>query len=523
VPWLFVLDRTRTLRGAAASGLAMCACFVLAIFAWFGFAIAVYSAGAAAAGLVVLLLCSPLLQPQIIVFAIVRHLAGRSYGTALRALAGASAWVATEWVFPKLLADNLAHGFYPSTVLRQTADIAGTAGITFLIVLINEAMCAALSAWRASRGRRATLMPLAVAASITAAMVGYGNWRLSTLEAAAHAGESLRVGMVQSNIAAYDRLRREMGAYDAVRYVLDTHFTMSKNAVEGRHVDALMWSETVFPTTFGKPKSDTGGELDREIVDFIAKLKVPLVFGSYDSDADGEYNAAVFLEPGTVGAAPRFDVYRKSRLFFLTEYVPEWMDGPHTREWMPWAGNWKPGPGARVLPLRLASGREIPVLPLICLDDVDATLAIEGARLGAQLILTMSNDSWFTEHTEGARLHQVVAAYRSVETRLPQLRVTNNGITSVIDATGEIGASAGVGERSVVIGEVAPRVPPKTLMVAWGDWLGPVALVIVGLLLGVPWLRRPPAGSSSDGRSGPASPRPPAGAARPRNRRGQAG
>jgi len=272
--------------------------------------------------------------------------------------------------------------------------------------------------------------------------------------------------------------------------VLDTHYEMSRRAVDYQDVDALMWSETVFPTTFGKPKSDTGGELDREIEDFVSRVGVPLVFGSYDRDDDGEYNSAVFLEPGSTQAAPRFDVYRKTRLFFLTEYVPSWMDGPLAREWMPWAGNWKPGSGARVLPLRLAGGREVPVLPMICLDDVDAGLAIEGARLGAQMILTMSNDSWFTEHTGGAHLHLVVAAFRSIETRLPQLRVTNNGITAVIDATGEIIAGAEVGERRVVLGDLAPRKPATTLMVAWGDWLGPAALVLAALLLGAPSLRR---------------------------------
>lgn len=490
MPWLLALDRTRTLRGAAASGLAMCVAFVAAIFAWFGYAIAVYSAGAAAAGLAVLLLAAPLLQPQFIVFAIVRFLAGRHYGTALRALIGASAWVATEWMFPKLLADSLAHGFYPSTVLRQFADLAGTPGITFAIVLINECLCAALSPERRRHGLQASLVPAAAAVAIVAGMAGYGTMRLAQLEKEAEGAKPLRIGMVQSNIAAYDRLRREMGAYEAVRHVLDTHFVMSRGAVDFQHVDALMWSETVFPTTFGRPKSETGGELDREISDFVAKSGVPLVFGSYDSDADGEYNSAVFLEPGSVGAAPRFDVYRKTRLFLLTEYVPAWLDGPLAREWMPWAGNWKPGPGARVLPLRLAGGREVPVLPMICLDDVDAGLAIEGARLGAEMILTMSNDSWFTEHTGGAHLHLVVAAFRSVETRLPQYRVTNNGITAVIDPTGEIVAGAGVGERRVVLGELAPRKPATTLMVAWGDWLGPTALALVALLLGGAWLRR---------------------------------
>ncbi|HEY2772679.1 MAG TPA: apolipoprotein N-acyltransferase [Candidatus Binatia bacterium] len=485
VPWLLSLDGVRTLRGTALCGLAMCTAFVLAIFAWFGFAIAVYSAGAAAAGIVVLALTAPLLQPQFIVFAVVRFVSGRHHGPILRALVGAAAWVATEWVYPKLLADSLAHGFYPSAVLRQSADIAGTAGITFVIVLINESLASAVAAAR-TRGARAAAFPLTAAAAITLAMVGYGQWRLSELAHAASDAKPVRVAMIQSNIAAYDRLKREHGAYDAVRYVLDTHFEMSRDAVDHDHVDALLWSETVFPTTFGRPKSDTGATLDREIEDFVSRLGVPLVFGTYDRDDDGEYNSAVFLEPGAVGADPHFGVYRKTRLFFLTEYIPWWMDNSLVRAWLPWAGTWKPGPGARVLPLRVSGGRSIAVLPMICLDDVDVGLAVEGARRGAQAIFTMSNDSWFAEHAGGAHLHLVVAAFRSIETRLPQLRVTSTGISAVIDATGQIVASAGVGERRALVGEIDPRNPPKTLVVLWGDWLGPSSLAFVLLAFAVP-------------------------------------
>jgi hypothetical protein len=64
--------------------------------------------------------------------------------------------------------------------------------------------------------------------------------------------------------------------------------------------------------------------------------------------------------------------------------VPAWLDGPVLRRLLPWAGRWQPGSGARVLPLRLRDGREVPVQPLICRDSVDPSLAIAAARLGAQ-------------------------------------------------------------------------------------------------------------------------------------------
>jgi apolipoprotein N-acyltransferase len=48
-----------------------------------------------------------------------------------------------------------------------------------------------------------------------------------------------------------------------------------------------------------------------------------------------------------------------------------------------------------------------------------------------------------------------VSAFRSIETRLPQLRVTNTGITAVIDATGEVLGELGVQDRGVLVATVA--------------------------------------------------------------------
>ncbi len=478
MPWLLALGSTRTVAGATSSGLTMSLAFVVAVLAWFGFAIAHYAGAASATGLLIVLAASPLLQPQFIAFALVRQLVGRRHGAVVRALAGASAWVAAEWLFPKLLGDTLGHGLYPSHLLRQIADVGGAAGITFLLILANEAVAAAIV--RRRDGARALAKPLAMAACVVILMAGYGGVRLSMLSAVPASSEKpLRVGMVQSNIVDYERLRREMGAYEVVRHVLDTHYAMSREAIDTHQVDALLWSETVYPTTFGHPKSEGGAELDREIQDFVTHAGVPLVFGTYDLDAGGEYNAAAFLRPQ---AAP-LGFYRKTDLFLFTEYVPQWLDGPTFRRWMPWAGTWTPGDGARVFPLQLAGGREIPVMPLICLDDVNSGLAIDGRRLGAQVILGMSNDSWFTGHPAGANLHLAVAAFRSIETRLPQLRVTSNGVSAVIDANGTVVASTAMDEQKLLIGEVQAGEPPATLMVAWGDWVGRAGFAVLLLLL----------------------------------------
>ncbi len=483
-PWLCTLNAQRTFTSTLWSAYLMSVAYTIAVFAWFGIAVGSYTQVGSAIGLAVLLVGAPLFQPQFFAFAWVRHAARRKHGALVCALAGASAWVATEWLVPKLLGDTLGYGLYPSRLLRQSADLGGAAGLTFLLILCNEGLARAVA--QRSSGLRAVLVPLAGAALVPLAMAVYGFTVLSATPAPT--GKPLRIGMVQSNMVNYEHKRQEEGVYAAVREILDLHYAMSYDAVEHQHVDAVMWSETAYPTTFGHPKSETGAELDREILGIVKSAGVPFVFGTYDRDAAGEYNAAAFVEPtaGLIG------LYRKTRLFPLTEYVPPWLDGPAFRRWLPWTGTWQPGDGARVFPLRLADGREIPVLPMICLDDVDTSLAISGARLGAQAILTLSNDSWFTNYPQGAHLHLAVAAFRSIETRLPQFRVTTNGVSTVIDPTGSVLASGAMGERTLVIGAVPIPTPQRTLIVRWGNWVGLAGAAFLVLLASLAlWPLRP--------------------------------
>lgn len=466
VPWLLVLDRGATLRGALASGALMSVAFVAAVFYWFGAAIGAYVGLGAATATAALLALAPLMQPQWLAYALVRQWAGRRYGPALRALAATSAWLACEWLAPKVLGDTLGHGLYPSAVLRQVADLGGAAGLTALLLLVNEALATAFE--RRRQGVRALARPLAVAALIVACMGGYGLARRVALQAPAADAPSLRVAMVQASIVDYERLRRQIGAYAVVRKVLDAHYELSASAINDHGADVLLWSETVYPTSYGHPRSEAGAELDRELQGFVDHAGVPLLFGTYDRDAQGEYNAAALLEPGK----GLLGVYRKTYPFPLTEYVPAWLDGPLLRRALPWTGGWRPGDGARVLPLRSGDGREVNVVPLICLDDVHPDLAIDGARLGAQAIVGMSNDSWFTDYPIGARLHLTVAAFRSIETRLPQVRVTSNGLSAIIDHSGEVLAHTATGDRAVLTAVIGARDPAPTLMVRWGDWVG---------------------------------------------------
>jgi apolipoprotein N-acyltransferase len=161
--------------------------------------------------------------------------------------------------------------------------------------------------------------------------------------------------------------------------------------------------------------------------------------------------------------------------------VPRWLDSVRLRAWLPWLGSWQPGSGPQLIRLELRDGRQLPVAPLICYDAVAPDFGIEAVRAGAELLVTLSNDSWFATG-EGPHLHLVVSAFRSLETRRPQLRATNTGISAVISATGELLALADVHERAALVASVPAGPQARTLMLLWGDWFGPAALA-AGLLL----------------------------------------
>ena len=75
VPWLLALNATRTVVGALLSGWLMSVAFVAAVFLWFGAALDSYTGMGTVPAVLVLCALAPLLQPQLLVFAVVRQLA----------------------------------------------------------------------------------------------------------------------------------------------------------------------------------------------------------------------------------------------------------------------------------------------------------------------------------------------------------------------------------------------------------------------------------------------------------------
>lgn len=491
VPWLAVLDRARTARQALMAGLIQSVVFTAVIFGWFADALREYAHSSSAwAFWLALLLFGPFMQPQFITAALARHLARRvaPEGAFLRVgLTGALVYVGTEWAWPKLFADTIGQALFSSAWLRQGADVAGAHGLTLVLILSNECLLAAVKAFAARGwkwpGGRALRTPAVVLVILGVVLTGYGAFRYRQVSALTRTGPGLTVGVVQANITNYGKLAAEMGTFDALRMILDTHYQLSDELMKDTKPDLIVWPETVYPTTFGSPKSEAGAEFDQELSQFVGERQMPLIFGAYDLEQEREFNAAMFLGPVGPPEERRLElgVYRKTLLFPLTEWVPEALDTPWVRGLLPWLGTWKRGPGPQALDFPLRGGRVLKVAPLICYEAIFPDYVAEAVRKGAELIVTISNDSWFGK-SAGPKLHLTLAAFRSIETRLPQVRATNSGISAFITPTGEIIREVQTGQRAGVLMAIPPTEPVRTLMVTWGDWFGPTAL-LSGLIL----------------------------------------
>ena len=88
------------------------------------------------------------------------------------------------------------------------------------------------------------------------------------------------------------------------------------------------------------------------------------------------------------------------------------------------------GHGPAVIPFQ-----SIQLAPLICYEGLHPAFVAETTFKGAQILINVTNDSWFGSNFE-PKQHLVMTLARAVEFRLPMVRVTNTGITAVAQTDG---------------------------------------------------------------------------------------
>jgi apolipoprotein N-acyltransferase len=411
------------------------------------------------------------------------------------------AYVGIEEVLPRLFDVGLGVGLHQAVGLRQLAELGGVDLLTWLVVTVNLLLWQTFARIRtgATSDLRAAV-PAIVALVLVVSGMGYGLIRFAQLEAAtASAPDTLAVAIVQGSVPNQTRLAWARGNEEAAELQLGRYLALTEPTV-GREVDLIVWPEATFPGIFGQPKSRGGLDRANRFDRFVLKLDTPIVFGAYDLDREQGgatlFNAVFSIEPDPRarrrGGIGRIQRYHKHLLLPFAESLPGFLDRAGVRRLLPGLGAFGRGPGVRLLPIERDEGRFVRLVPILCSESLSTLHALEGARLGGHLLLNVGSDGWFGNLGE-PEFHLAISRFRSIETRLPQIRSANSGISGLILPSGEVLGQTELGEQRRVELEIGLVDSSPTPVVRWGNWFGRWAIgasAVFGIALFVFYRRR---------------------------------
>lgn len=403
----------------------------------------------------------------------------RAHGT-VGLLASPFIWVATELGrtvlftgFPWVLL-----GYSQTTVLpvAQLASIVGVYGVSWLVAAVSAALVAAFADVAPGADRIGSLgrakrrfAPLAAMVAIVFGIAVWGSRRVAA-STWTHAGDPIRVGLVQGNVdqaIKWDPASAARIFQDYVRY--------TRRAI-GEGAQLVLWPESSTPFLF---EEDAAGA--EQLRTLARQARVTLLFGSDQIERGTPmryYNSAFVIRPDGSTSG----VYRKMHLVPFGEYVPMprllFFAAPLTEQ----VGTFSPGTRAEVLPI----GRHRASVA-ICYEVIYPALVRQFVTEGSELLTTITNDAWFGA-TSAPYQHFEQASMRAIETGRYLVRAANTGISGIVDPYGRVLTRTDIYQPAVVVGE-ARFLQTSTFYARHGDIIAYASVVITLAILVLP-LRR---------------------------------
>jgi apolipoprotein N-acyltransferase len=391
------------------------------------------------------------------------------------------AWAAVELVrtyFPIGFPWNLlGETQYRNLELIQFAEFTGTYGVSALIIFFNAVIFVVLM----RRGsRRLQTLSLSILTGVMIAAIIFGNWRIHELKTIKPEG-NFRVAMVQGNIAQSVKWDP-----NAQAPTFKIYSDQSKQGAK-QSADLIVWPEAA--ATFVFQPDDRYPAFAADDVNYRnAQLQLardigkPILFGApaliaRDDRIVGSANRAYLVSAqGEIAAW-----YDKIQLVPFGEYVPaRAILGYFVNRIVVGMGDMIPGQQQTLFEVK---GAKLSVL--ICYESIFPDLARRSVKEGADVMVNITNDAWYGTSSAPYQL-LAMAAMRSVETKVPMIRVANTGISAVILNDGSITATTPLFKRGTEIEDVAWH-PMRTLYTIVGDLFAQICVLLTVLALIWAW------------------------------------
>jgi apolipoprotein N-acyltransferase len=312
-----------------------------------------------------------------------------------------------------------AEALYRHPVWLQSAAFWGAYGVGFLIVSVSALIAAAVLRRRAG--------PL-FAAGVLVLVVGIGGAiRLSARPD--RSAKAISIALLQPNIAQESRLREDRTAANYAAVI-----GQAREAAATRP-DLIVIPESALPVYWEASRT-----LRRDLTDISASCGCAILFNDVDVESDDRYyNAARLLTPRGLGAP-----YRKVHLVPFGEYVPLPKIFFFVRQVSTEIGEFSAAEEPTVL-----RGNDLAIATGVCYEILYPILSWKQVRGGANLITTISNDSWYGAGGAQAQ-HFAGAVLRTVENERYLLRAAITGISGVADEKGRIVAELPPNEKGTI-------------------------------------------------------------------------
>ena len=376
----------------------------------------------------------------------------------------ASLWVLLEWLrswvatgFPWGL---LAHSQWLRPASIQTASFGGVWIVSFTLIFFNLAIAEyiyrlyEIQKWKIKNNfskripftRFAPEFYIALTLALTSVWIYIAN-----LPRKENRQYEFTAGFIQTDFAGILKWDNTLA-----RENLKTIRTLTKG-LQFAKVDVALWPEAATPPRYpviGYP------EMKNWIESLSKETRTPILMGNmaYNYDDHPAQGGAFFVSQET-GLNKEF--YAKRRLVPFGEYVPFWC------KWLSSVvpiGNMKAGESPVLLNAKIA-GKNYKIGSMICYEDIFPYLARENANAGADMLFVCTNDSWYGREG-GAWQHASHSAFQAVSTRLPLLRSSNNGLSTVFDQYGRMCPSIDLRDEQGKTWDASTPVPAPTLKIS---------------------------------------------------------